>query len=62
MFLQRAQGAAAGGDFPEGHESSRNGGVDSLASQWLPPAAILLPELTPLSLAAPPPSVAWLPN
>lgn len=62
MFLQRAQGAAAGGDFPEGRESSCNGGVESWASQQLPSAAILLPELSPLSLPAPPPSVAWLPN
>lgn len=49
MFLQRAQGAAAGGDFPEGHESSRNGGVGSWTSQQLPLAAMLPPKLTPAS-------------
>lgn len=49
MFLQRAQGAAAGGDFPEGHESSRNGRVGSWTSQQLPLAAVLLPKLSPAS-------------
>ena len=58
MFLQRAREAEAGGDFPEGHESSHHSGIDSWASQRLPPAAILLLELTPLSIAVPPPSVA----
>lgn len=42
MFLQRAQGAAAGRDSPEGHErqDSQPGFTE---------AAVLQPELTPMA-------------
>lgn len=52
MFLQRAQGGAAGRDSPEGHERlDRQPGFTE--------AAILQPELTPMALQCP---LLWQPG